>query len=83
MNDRRFDALLTEALPEPPSEIINSITPWQRALRMILIGLGMTSVTLNFLCLQYLLPAIGMLLLLLGFRRLRKENEWFTACFAL
>ena len=83
MNNRRFDALLIEALPEPPSEIINSITPWQRAFRMILIGLGMTSVTLNFLCLQYLLPAIGMLLLLLGFRRLRKENEWFTACFAL
>ena len=39
--------------------------------------------TLNFFGLNYILPAIGMVLMLLGLRTLRSENGWFRACFVL
>lgn len=44
----------------------------------IFIGLALSTVTLNFLNLQYILPAIGLLFLWLGFRRLRQVNGWFS-----
>ena len=43
----------------------------------------MCSITLNFFCLNYLLPTIGVILQLLGFRPLRRENRWFRACWLL
>ena len=46
----------------------------------IFIGLALSTLTLNFLNLQYILPAIGLLFLWLGFRRLRQVNGWFKAC---
>ena len=49
----------------------------------MLIGMGLTTVTLNFLYLDYILPAIGMVLLLLGLRSLRRENRWFGACYGI
>ncbi len=83
MNDEQFDALLAGSLPElPPDPIAEAVTPWKQATNRILIGLALTSITLNFLLLQYLLPAIGSVLLLLGFRTLRAENRWFGCCFA-
>lgn len=46
----------------------------------IFIGLALSTLTLNFLNLQYILPAMGLLFLWLGFRRLRQVNGWFKAC---
>ena len=43
----------------------------------------MCSITLNLLAMNYLLPAIGVILQLLGFRPLRRENRWFRACWLL
>lgn len=43
----------------------------------IVLGLCLTCFTLNFACLQYILPAIGTANLYLGFRALRKNNVWF------
>ena len=78
LSDLEFDAVLQESLPElPPPDVVESVTPWRRAMRQVLTGLALTSITLNFLNLNYLFPAIGMLLLLLGFRTLRRENGWF------
>lgn len=79
-----FDAVLRESLPElPPDEIVRAVTPWRRAVKWVLIGLALNTLTLNFLCLNYILPAIGMVLMVLGFRSLRRENGWFRACYVL
>lgn len=76
-----FDTMLENVLDEaPPEEVIRIVTPWRRAMNQILIGLALNSLTLNFWLLQYILPTIGVLLLLLGFRTLRRENPWFRKC---
>ena len=70
------------ALP-PSAEIVRAVTPWRRAMRRILIGFALCGVTLNFLALQYILPAAGLILQLLGFRALRREGGCFRAGFLL
>lgn len=80
-DDREFDRILEEELsdlPLPEGEA-EEITPWKRAMGRITWGIGLTTITLNFWYLNYLLPAIGIVLLWLGFRTLRRENKWFTA----
>ena len=63
MNDREFDALLESAAPElPPDDVARDVTPWRRAIGNILGGSAMCSITLNFFCLNYLLPTIGVIL---------------------
>ena len=42
------------------------VTPWRRAMNRILFGMALCAVTLNFWCLNYILPAIGTVLLLLA-----------------
>lgn len=84
MNDREFDVLLESAAPElPPDDVARDVTPWRRAIGNILGGSALCSITLNFFCLNYLLPTIGVILQLLGFRPLRRENRWFRACWLL
>ena len=80
--DDAFEALLAQSVDElPPEEIVADVTPWRRAMERVLFGLALCMVTLNFWCLNYLLPAIGTVLLLLGFRALRRENRWLGGCF--
>lgn len=80
--DDAFKALLAQSVDElPPEEIVADVTPWRRAMERVLFGLALCMVTLNFWCLNYLLPAIGTVLLLLGFRALRRENPWLGGCF--
>lgn len=82
MNDRQLDELIESAVPEaPPHEIVFGVTPWRHAMGMVLWGLGLCSVTLNFLGLGYILPAVGYLLRLCGFRTLRRENRFFLGCY--
>lgn len=84
MNEAEFDSLLQNSLPElPPGEVVQYVTPCCRALDRILIGLAMNMVTLHFLKLDYILPTVGMILLLLGFRTLRRENGWFRGCWII
>lgn len=84
MREDDFDALLKDSLPDlPPEDVVADVTPWKKAMNRVLTGLGLTSITLNFLYLDYILPAIGMVLLLLGFRALRRENRWFGTCFGI
>ena len=79
-----LEHLLQASLPElPPAEIAQGVTPWRRAMDRILWGLALTSITLQFWNLQYLLPTIGLVLLMLGFRALRRENGWLAGCFVL
>lgn len=82
MTDADFEAMLARSVPDtPPEEIVAEVTPWRRAMERVLFGLALCMVTLNFWCLNYLLPAIGTVLLLLGFRALRQENPWLRGCF--
>ena len=84
LNDEMFEQLLEESVPErPPESVVAGVTPWAGAMNRVLVGMALSSVTLQFWGLQYLLPAIGMVLLLLGFRTLRRENRWFGVCFLL
>lgn len=81
MDDRRldqdFDRLLAEGLDAPPEDVFREVTPWRRAMKRILWGLVLGTVTLNFWNLNYILPAAGHLLILLGLRALRRENGFF------
>lgn len=84
MTDADFEAMLAQSVPDtPPEEIVAEVTPWRRAMNRILFGMALCAVTLNFWCLNYILPAIGTVLLLLGFRALRQENRWLGGCFAI
>lgn len=84
MTDADFEAMLARSVPDvPPEEIVAEVTPWRRAMNRILFGMALCAITLNFLCLNYILPAIGTVLLLLGFRTLRRENRWLGGCFAV
>ena len=56
---------------------------WKTSMSRILTGMILCAVTLNLWNLNYLLPAIGMLFSLIGFRSLKKENKWFTGCYVL
>lgn len=83
-NEQAFDALLQNSLSElPPDDVVKEVTPWRRAMNRILTGLALNLITLNFLNLNFILPTIGLLLLLLGFRALRRENGWFKGCYIL
>lgn len=84
MTDADFEAMLAQSVPDtPPEEIVAEVTPWRRAMNRILFGMALCAITLNFWCLNYILPAIGTVLLLLGFRALRQENRWLGGCFAI
>jgi len=84
MNEAEFEAALHDQLPQlPPEQIVRHVTPWKKAIYRALTGLALTAVTVNLWGLQYLLPIIGSVLGLLGFRMLRRENRWFCACYLL
>ena len=84
MSEKDFDAMLEGSVSEtPPEDVVEKITPWKKAMNRVLAGMALCAITLNFLCLNYILPAVGIVLQLLGFRALRRENKWFNACFAV
>lgn len=84
-NEKMLDELMDNELPdlaEIDDELFD-VSPWHRPVSMITWGIGLTTVTLNFMYLNYILPTIGMALMLLGFRTLRKENKCFFAAWVL
>lgn len=76
-DDRSFDRLLEEGLTDLPEAEVLAVTPWRKSMTCLLWGVGLTTLTLNFWYLNYLMPAVGAVLLLLGSRPLRRENGWF------
>ena len=77
-----FDRELMETVTDlpPTAGTVRAVTPWRDATGRILLGLCLTCFSLNFLYLQYLLPAIGTVQLYLGFRTLRGNNRFFNFC---
>lgn len=78
--DDRMDELLGELTPGTEDL---SVDPWRRPIRLIIWGILLTTVTLNFLNLDILLPGVGLMLMLLGFRPLRRENGGFRLCWVI
>lgn len=84
INDAQFEAILSQAIPDKaPEEIVNEVSPWRKAIKKILVGISLNALTLNIFCLQYILPAIGTILCILGLRLLRRENKWFRSCYII
>lgn len=80
MDDRAWERMLQEELSQMPlpEHMLKQVTPWRPAMKRVLIGLFLNMFTIQFFCLQYLLPAIGSIMILLGFRTLRRANRWFS-----
>jgi len=80
MNDRTWEIMMQEELSQMPlpEGLVQGVTPWRKAMKRILIGLALNTVTFRFFCLQYLLPTLGLVMMWLGFRTLRRTNRWFT-----
>lgn len=68
---------------EHSEQPLDEWTPWKQAMHRIITGIIMGSITLNFLKLNYILPTIGMFLILLGFRTVREKNKWFRYGYVL
>lgn len=84
MSDMDFETMLECSISElPPEDIVAKVTPWKKSVNFVLAGMAFSTITLNFWFLNYILPVIGTILLLLGFRTLRRENKWFETCFVL
>lgn len=82
MDEQDFDALLSRSLPElPPEDIVARTVPGKKALNRILVGYFLSTFSINGLGLNLILPVIGQILMLLGFRALQHENRWFSACY--
>ena len=78
MNERDFETMLEKSVLDfPPDDVVEDVTPWRKAMSRVLIGMALCAITLNFWCLNYILPAVGMVLSLLGFRSLWRENKWY------
>ena len=73
----RFDERIEQELAGivPGEGIVGEVDPWRVPLGRIAAGLALTGITLNFLYLQYLLPALGIVLQYLGFRALRRSGS--------
>lgn len=81
-DDLRFDRLLQEeAAVLPPAAA--EVNPWRESMGLVLWGIGLTTITLNFLLLDTILPALGAILMALGFRTLRRENRALGGCYGL
>ena len=84
MNDH-FDELLSQQLTNapPPVSVVHATNPWRKALEWVLLGQPLSMLVLDLYGLNYVLPPIGYLLLLLGYRLLRRESGAFRACWVL
>lgn len=85
MKQQEFDRILMDDLAAiPPAEhIIATANPLDASITKILWGMVLTFFKLDFLYLNYILPLLGSVLLYLGYRSLRKENQWFKLCWLI
>ena len=81
-DDLRFDRLLQEEA-NALAPAADEVNPWRESMALVLWGIGLTSITLNFLYLDVILPALGAVLMVLGFRTLRGENRALRWCWRL
>ena len=69
LNEKAFEAALQASVPERlPDKVAAAVTPWKRAMGRVLAGTALTTLGTNLWGLNYPLPGIGLVLMLLGFR---------------
>ena len=72
LNEKACEAALQASVPERLPDKAAAVTPWKRAMGRVLAGTALTGT--NLWGLNYPLPGIGLVLMLLGFRLLRREE---------
>lgn len=74
-----FDRMLYQDAQQMPPDMVNQEPPkpWKTPVKRISWGIVLISITLNFLGLDIILPAVGTVLLWLGLRPLRWTNGGF------
>ena len=84
-NINEFDIpqeLLEAAFEElPPENVVAASNPSSIGMGRIIAGIALSGITLNIFALNHILPTIGAILLVLGFRNLRSENAWFKTAY--
>jgi len=68
----------------PPGDIeVDDITPWKNAMKRVMLGIALYVVTMHYFESFYVIPALGAVLMFLGFRMLRRENRWFRMAYGI
>lgn len=84
LDDNELERTLTESIDELPMEdIVENVVPLKSAMLYVLAGLVLSSVVFSFFKLNYILPTVGAVLSFLGYRKLKSENKYFSACYAI
>ena len=86
--EKLFDLQLSEQLSDfdmsvLPQEEQVLTSPWQHLASKLVWGVILSTITLQFLYLNVILPTLGMILLVQAFRPLRRENRWLGLCYGL
>lgn len=83
--DIRFDTAMQDMMDQLPAGSLPpaQVTPWRQAMRLVLWGIGLTCLTVQLWHLGEILPLVGGILMALGFRTLRRENDWLRSCWRL
>lgn len=78
-SDEEFERFLQDEASgmNVTEKTVKSVNPWKKSTDMIFAGLILQLFTVNIYYLNHILPALGMLLVLFGFRVLSGENKWF------
>lgn len=74
LHKKAFEAALQASVPERLPDKVAAVTPWKRAMGRVLAGTALTALGTNLWGLNYPLPGIGLVLMLLSFRLLRREE---------
>lgn len=76
--EQEFELWLEENIPDRlPDPMAESITPWKKAMGRIWLGFAMTTLLLDMLGLDVILPSVGYLCSFWGFYAVYQENRWF------
>lgn len=78
------EMLLAGAAQLPPTDQETSrITPWRKSMMLFLIGVALNALVYPAANLNYIFPTIGIILMAVGLRSLRKENRFFFAAWLI
>jgi len=80
-NDENFDEVLFHSISEltPEDAVVNQVTPWRKNMNLVLIGIILQTQPFDIFHLKDVLSYLGIILMMLGFHGLRKENKWFLS----
>lgn len=78
LDDDELDIVLEDSVGElPMEEVVKKVVPCRNVMFLVLTGMALCTIRFHFLYLDYILPVVGVILSLIGFRKLKDENMWF------